>query len=186
MEKDGNNVLRTLGNSAGSANQNLSAPWLGVVVFALMLFGVVMVYSASARADSQVQWAQFWNYASLRQVVFVPVAVLVMLAASRWPVQWWRIGRYWISPSTLLLALAVAVVGLLIAWLLDWLIGSPPADASEQNDKPVSILYHLPGMVIIAATLAVLALLFFGIRAYLMGISTRAPILKNRRKIKTN
>ena len=79
-----------------------------------MLFGVVMVYSASARADSQVQWAQFWNYASLRQVVFVPVAVLVMLAASRWPVQWWRIGRYWISPSTLLLALAVALLVLVL------------------------------------------------------------------------
>ena len=85
----------------------------------------------------------------------------------------------------LALALAVAVVGLLIAWLLLWLIGSPPEAPAEQTDKPVSILYSLPGMVLVAASLAVLALIFFGIRAYLMGTATRTPILKNRRKIKT-
>ena len=59
-----------------------AANWLAVVVIGLMLLGVVMVYSASAGPDIRPNWGQFWKYASLRQVVFVPLAVLAMLLGS--------------------------------------------------------------------------------------------------------
>ncbi|MCK4851221.1 MAG: FtsW/RodA/SpoVE family cell cycle protein [Phycisphaerae bacterium] len=91
-----------------------TANWLAVVVISLLLLGVVMVYSASAGPEVEPNWAQFWKYASLRQVVFVPVAVLAMLLGSRWPVRWWRIGRYWVSLSTVLLALALAALVLVL------------------------------------------------------------------------
>ena len=85
-----------------------TANWLAVVVVGLMLLGVVMVYSAGANPEREPNWGQFWKYASLRQVVFGPLAVLVMLLGSRVPMRWWRIGRYGISLSTVLLAVAVA------------------------------------------------------------------------------
>lgn len=91
-----------------------TANWLAVVVIALLLLGVVMVYSASARPEVQPNWGQFWKYASLRQVVFVPIAVLVMLLASYLPVRWWNIGRYGLSLSTVLLAGTVAALVLVL------------------------------------------------------------------------
>jgi len=92
-----------------------AANWLVVVVIGLTLLGVVMVYSASARPDIQPDWHQFWRYASLRQVVFVPLAILAMLLASRWPLPWWRIkNRYWISPATVLLAVVLIMLILVL------------------------------------------------------------------------
>ena len=89
MNKDQTDIK--LGDSARTAN------WLGVVVVGLMLLGVVMVYSASGQAQTEPDWGHFWKYASLRQVVFVPVAVLAMLVGAYCPVRWWRIGRYGVS-----------------------------------------------------------------------------------------
>ena len=91
-----------------------TASWLSVVVIGLMLLGVVMVYSASAMAEGELNWVEWWKYASLRQVVFVPVAVVVMLGASYCPVRWWRLGRYGVSLATVLLGLAVAALVLVL------------------------------------------------------------------------
>ena len=94
-----------------SDSQMDTANWLAVVVIGLMLLGVVMVYSASAGADLQPNWRHFWRYASLRQVAFVPVAVVAMLVASCWPLPWWRINnRYWISPATVLFAVTLLML----------------------------------------------------------------------------
>ena len=92
-----------------------TANWLAVVPIGLMLLGVVMVYSASAIPEIQPDWRQFWKYASLRQIVFVPVAITAMLLASCWPVRFWRIeNRYWISPSTVFLAVAFLLLILVL------------------------------------------------------------------------
>ena len=92
-----------------------TANWLAVVVIGLMLLGVVMVYSASAGADSQPNWRHFWRYASLRQAAFVPIAVLAMLLASWWPLPWWRISnRNWISPATVLFAFTLLLLILVL------------------------------------------------------------------------
>ena len=91
-----------------------TANWLAVVVIALLLLGVVMVYSASARPEVELNWGEFWKYTSLRQVFFVPVAMLVMLLSSYWPVRWWRIERYGLSLSTLLVAVTLAALVLVL------------------------------------------------------------------------
>ncbi len=102
-------------NYATGSDRNEAANWLGVVVIGLMLLGAVMVYSASAVPEVQAKWREFWKYASLRQVAFVPVATVAMLLASYWPLPWWQIrNRFWISTTTLLL---VVCVGLLAAVL---------------------------------------------------------------------
>ena len=118
MNKDGAEghfgIEPGLNYSTGS-DQNESANWLGVVVIGLMLLGAVMVYSASAVPEVVVNWREFWKYASLRQVVFVPVAIAAMLLASYWPLPWWRVrNKYWVSTTTIFLLLAV---GLLVAVL---------------------------------------------------------------------
>ena len=95
-------------------NLSETANWLAIVVIALLLLGAVMVYSASAGPEVQPDWQEFWKYASLRQLVFVPIAVLVMFFASYWPVRWWNIGRCGISLTTVLLALSVATLVLVL------------------------------------------------------------------------
>jgi len=104
-------------SQAGSSSEDLAqtANWLAVVVIGLTLLGVVMVYSASARPDVQPDWRQFWRYASLRQIAFVPPAILAMFLASCCPLRWWRINnRYWISPATVLLAVALVLLILVL------------------------------------------------------------------------
>lgn len=81
------------------------------------------------------------------------------------------------------IALLVAVVGVVIAWLLGRLIGPAPVVATDE-EKAVSVFYYLPGMLVIATVLAVLALLFFGVRAYMMGTKVRQSIQQGRMKIK--
>ncbi|NIA08056.1 MAG: FtsW/RodA/SpoVE family cell cycle protein [Actinobacteria bacterium] len=92
-----------------------TANWLAVVAIGLMFLGVVMVYSAGALPEIQPDWRQFWKYASLRQIVFVPLAITAMLLASCWPMRWWRINnRFWVSPSTVFLAVVFALLILVL------------------------------------------------------------------------
>jgi hypothetical protein len=79
----------------------------------------------------------------------------------------------------LLLALAAAVVGGLLAWLLAaWL---PPVDPQAEK---IPLYHRLPGMVGLLTVLAVLGLLFFGVRAYLSGSPARLSLQRTRMKIK--
>ena len=103
--------MSSSGDSFELERSSNTANWLAVVAIGLMFLGVVMVYSAGAVPEVQPDWRQFWKYTSLRQIVFVPVAITAMLVASCWPVRFWRIkNRYWISPSTVFLALALALL----------------------------------------------------------------------------
>lgn len=79
---------------------------------ALIGLGVTMIYSASFDlAGTPVNWQQFWKDASLRQLVFVPPALLAMWLASHIPHTFWRIRRYWIcSPSLWMLVAAIALL----------------------------------------------------------------------------
>lgn len=98
----------------------------------------------------------------------------------------------------IILAAIVAVVGSGLACLIYMLIGEPPVtagsdpvptetgSASPGNDtsKDISFLYRLPGLIAIVTAFAVLALLFFGIRAYLTGVQVRHAMLKSRKRPK--
>ena len=76
-----------------------------------------------------------------------------------------------------LFALAAASLGCTLAYLLHRLIGQAPEDGP-------TLLHQLPGMLVAVTLLVVLALLFFGVRKYLMGTKVRHSIQNTRMKIK--
>lgn len=56
--------------------------WLEVVVLLLMATGTVFVYSAGATVDQQLDLSRFYEFTTLKQLLFFPGAVLVMLVVS--------------------------------------------------------------------------------------------------------
>lgn len=78
-------------------------------------------------------------------------------------------------------ALAAAVLGAALAYGLHRiLLAYAPAPDPETPQ-----LYHqLPGMILAVTVLAVLAVLFFGVRGYLMGFKVRQPLQAGRMKIR--
>ena len=57
--------------------------WLVLIISALLCLGALMVVSAGARVDQQVDIKQFWRYTTLRRVAFVPVVWIVLAIVSR-------------------------------------------------------------------------------------------------------
>jgi cell division protein FtsW len=84
---------------------NPTARWLFAATLALMGLGLLMVYSAGMSADPTERFVMFQ-----RQVVFVPLAVLVLLVAMRLPYQW--LNRWY-----MVLAMVLVTVALLAAVL---------------------------------------------------------------------
>ena len=78
-------------------------------------------------------------------------------------------------------ALLAGVVGSGLAILAQYLLGLLPESDPE---KPAPLYRLLPGMLSIVTVITVLALLFFGIRAYMMGKKNRYSIMSNRQKFK--
>lgn len=79
----------------------------------------------------------------------------------------------------LLYALGAATLGGALTYLLYHLIGPRPTDAENFSWR-----HSLPGMLATLTLLAVLALIFFGVRAYLTGTKVRHSLASTRLKIK--
>ena len=56
---------------------------IAIVVLLLMAAGSVFVFSASANVTNQIDLSKFYQYASLRQLIFFALAVIIMLVTSR-------------------------------------------------------------------------------------------------------
>ncbi len=87
----------------------------------------------------------------------------------------------------ILCAVAVALVGLGLVYLAHKFTSPQQNVAGDTNTTSgkVPLLQLLPGIILVATLLAVLGVLFFGVRAYLSGIKARHSILVGRtRKIK--
>lgn len=84
----------------------------------------------------------------------------------------------------IILAATAAVVGSGLALLAGFLLGPTPTLTSTDADaqEKISILHNLPGVIISATLITVLAFLFFGVRAYFSGIQARHAMLKKRSK----
>jgi cell division protein FtsW len=52
--------------------------WLELIVLALMATGTVFVFSAGASVAGQYDWKQFYDFGTLKQLLFFPAAVVVM------------------------------------------------------------------------------------------------------------
>jgi cell division protein FtsW len=52
--------------------------WLELIVLTLMAMGTVFVFSAGANISGQYDWKRFYDFTSLKQLLFFPMAVSVM------------------------------------------------------------------------------------------------------------
>jgi cell division protein FtsW len=87
------------------------ANMIAIVVLFLMATGAVMVFSAGADLGYQFEWKRFYDFPGLRQIMFFPIAVVALFAAS-WPdYRVWSYRTKWYKwPGFWLLGVAVALL----------------------------------------------------------------------------
>ena len=87
---------------------------LRVIVIGLLCLGGLMVYSAGAAVDQQIRLDRFWEFATIRRLLFVPVCLLILFIAGHWDLPRMMVWRkpFWLSPihSLMLLSLALLVL----------------------------------------------------------------------------
>jgi cell division protein FtsW len=102
----------------GVVNEDRSrlADWIAMVILFLMATGAVMVFSAGANLGYELDFRRFYEFPGLRQIMFFPMAVVVLFVAS-WPdYRLWAYRSAWYKwPGLWLLVLAI---GLLIIVLV--------------------------------------------------------------------
>ncbi len=91
---------------------------LALIVTILMAIGTVMVFSAGQNLTRALEWRQFLQYTTLRQIFFFPLAVAVMYAASLIPYRsfsldtgWKRSIAVWLLGFSLVLLVLVLIPG---------------------------------------------------------------------------
>jgi len=91
------------------------ADYIAVVIVFLMGVGAVMVFSAGANLSYELDLSRFYDFPGLRQIMFFPIAVLVLLVASCLDYHWLRIREtWWKSPVLWLLMLSILLLGLVL------------------------------------------------------------------------
>ena len=84
---------------------------IAMVILFLMATGAVMVFSAGATLGYQFDLRHFYDYPALRQIMFFPLAVVVLFIASMADYRFWRIrSRWYACPTVWLLLAAFALV----------------------------------------------------------------------------
>jgi cell division protein FtsW len=74
------------------------ADYIAMVIIFLMGIGAVMVFSAGANLGYEFDLRRFYEFPALRQIMFFPMAVVVLLAASAIDYRWLRMrDRWWKS-----------------------------------------------------------------------------------------
>jgi len=91
--------------------QSRLADYIAVVIVFLMGLGAVMVFSAGANLSYEPDLHRFYDFPGLRQIMFFPIAVVVLLTTSCVDYRWLRLRqRWWRSPVLWLLAVAMALL----------------------------------------------------------------------------
>ncbi len=94
---------------------NQVANSIGAVVVLLMAIGAVFVFSASADIGQELDLQKFYDYPGLRQIVFFPVACLILFTAAAVDYRRLRVRRGWLkSPILYLLILSIALLILVL------------------------------------------------------------------------
>ncbi len=84
---------------------------IAVVVLFLMAIGAVMVFSAGANVGHEFDLGRFYDFPGLRQIMFFPIAVIVLFAASAANYRIWSFrSRWYTCPTVWLLLLAIALL----------------------------------------------------------------------------
>ena len=87
------------------------AEYIAMVVILLMAIGTVFVFSSSANVGQDVRLARFYDFPALRQILFFPLAVLVMYAVSYVDYRRLSLSKRWFkSPVVYLLIFSVVLL----------------------------------------------------------------------------
>ncbi len=94
--------------------QNRSASlgfYIAAVVLVLMATGTVFVFSAGANINQQFELSRFYAYPPLRQLIFFPLAVVILFAASKFNYQLLNLDKgFTKSPIVYLLGFSVLLL----------------------------------------------------------------------------
>ena len=99
-----------------TATKDNSLPdYIAVVVVLLMAAGTVFVSSASANIGQELDLQRFYDFPALRQIVFFPLAVLVMYTVSCFNYRRFSVSAGWLkSPTGFLLVLSIVLLILVL------------------------------------------------------------------------
>ncbi len=98
-----------------SEGRSRLADLIAMVILFLMAMGAVMVFSAGANLSYEFQWRRFYEYPGLRQIMFFPIAVVVLFVASLPKYAFWQYRDRWYKwPTFWLLGLAVVLLVLVL------------------------------------------------------------------------
>ncbi len=94
---------------------NPAANYIAMVIILLMAIGTVFVFSASANISQELDLQRFYDSPGLRQILFFPLAVIIMYTASYFNYRKFRLADSWVkSPTSYLLVLSIALLILVL------------------------------------------------------------------------
>ncbi len=94
-----------------TSSDNPVADCIAMVVIVLMAIGTVFVFSASANIGQEFDLQRFYDYPGLRQLLFFPLACLIMFTAACCDYRRFSMGRGLLkSPTSYLLALSIVLL----------------------------------------------------------------------------
>lgn len=126
-----------------SSVRNRLSDVIAMVILFLMATGAVMVFSAGASLGYEFDLRRFYDFPALRQIMFFPIAVVVLFAASLpdyriWSIRsrWYKCPTVWLFVLAVGLLVAVLVVGKEVYGATRWLrIPLGPASISFQPSE---------------------------------------------------
>ena len=87
------------------------ADMIAIVILFLMATGAVMVFSAGASLGHEFDLRHFYDFPGLRQIMFFPIAVVILFIASVPDYRFWRFrSRWYACPTVWLLVISIALV----------------------------------------------------------------------------
>jgi len=96
-------------------HSNYLAHAIAAVVVLLMAVGTVFVFSASADIGREIELQRFYDYPGLRQILFFPLACIILYAAAALDYRRLAAPAGWLkSPTPYLLALAIVLLVLVL------------------------------------------------------------------------
>ncbi len=97
---------------------SLTAESIGMVAILLMAIGTVFVFSADASITRELDLAKFYQYPSLRQIVYFPLACIILYITSAFNYRRFSFEKGWLSSPTiywLILSIILLVIVLIPA-----------------------------------------------------------------------
>lgn len=98
-----------------SIRDNPVASSIAMVVVLLMAIGTVFVFSAGANVGHELDLHRFYDYPGLRQILFFPLACLIMYTASCFNYRRFSLDKGWLrNPTSYLLVVSIVLLAIVL------------------------------------------------------------------------